>query len=263
MTWSSTLSGTPVASRTPLDVVEAYSGAWLERVELADGRVAVVKHLPEEGDWLTRVTDGLGRTRALWHSGLLGRLEPAVEHGILDVTRHRDLGTGDHGIGDHDIVVMEDLAARLWPHSSKLDRRTVRGAMAALAALHDVGERVVARGVGEIRLCSIGARYGVFAPAFHSGDQGPNPHRFRDGILDGWEMFAEYMDSDVVGPSPRCTPTPTRSFAGSTPLARRRRSCTAMPDQRTSASRVDDSPPSTGASSPGSVRVRSTWRGSR
>ncbi|MGH9139229.1 MAG: hypothetical protein ACRD0G_19645 [Acidimicrobiales bacterium] len=178
-----------VTSRTPLKVVEAYSGAWLERVALADGRVVIVKHLPADGDWLTRVTDGLGRTQLLWRSGLLQRLEPAVEHGVLDLVP----------FGDHDAVVMADLTERLWPHPAPLDRGTIREAMAGLAAFHGFGERVVAEGCSdELALCPLGSRYGMFAPAFHAADRCPNPHPVRDRILAGWELFAEFVDGDVA-----------------------------------------------------------------
>ncbi|MGH9187129.1 MAG: hypothetical protein ACRD0U_15130 [Acidimicrobiales bacterium] len=180
---------TGVTSRTRLDVVEAYSGARLERVALADGRVVVVKHLPTDGDWLTRATDGLGRTQLLWRSGVLGRLAPAVEHGVLDVV----------SCGDHDAVVMADLSERLWPHPAPLDHGTIRDAMAGLARMHGLGERLVTRGcLDGLAMCPVGARYGMFAPAFHAGDPGPNPHPVRDRILAGWELFAECVDGDVA-----------------------------------------------------------------
>lgn len=179
---------TQVIARTPLDGVEAYSGSWLERVELADGRAVVVKHLPAEGDWLTRATDGLGATQLLWHSGLLRRLELAVEHGILAI----------ECFDDHDAVVMEDLSDRLWPPTVPLDRTAARAALAGLGELHDLGERTAIRdGAGNLRLCSVGARYGMFTPGFHAGDDGPNPHPARDRILGGWELFDEMVDADV------------------------------------------------------------------
>src|SRR6266511_3523202 len=40
--------------------VQAFSGARFEHVALADGRRLVLKRLPPEGDWLTRVTGGAG-----------------------------------------------------------------------------------------------------------------------------------------------------------------------------------------------------------
>ena len=183
------LLGTPVRSRAAVDATEAYSGAWIEKVELVDGTSLVLKHLPATGDWLTRATGGLGRTRALWDRGLFGHLEPAVEHGILDVAAT---------IG-HDVVVMRDLSDRLWPAATPLHRRDVSDALAGLARLHQLGERLIAEGhVGNLRLCPEGARYRMFAPGVLSDDDGPNPHPARDRILAGWEAFAETVDADIL-----------------------------------------------------------------
>jgi hypothetical protein len=71
-------------TRTPLTIGEAYSRARIERIVLASGRSIVLKHLPAGGDWLTRATRRLGRTRQLWDSGLPRRLTPAVDHGTVD-----------------------------------------------------------------------------------------------------------------------------------------------------------------------------------
>ena len=64
-------------------MVEAFSGARLERVVLEGGRRLVLKHLPPEGDWLTRATDGAGRFRLLWEHGLLARVEPFADHTVI------------------------------------------------------------------------------------------------------------------------------------------------------------------------------------
>jgi hypothetical protein len=186
---NSPVLATPMLTREPLALVESYSGAWLERVELADGQIVVLKHLPAEGDWLSRVTDGLGRMQLLWHSGLLRQLGPAVEHGILDVGR----------LDDHDVVVMVDLSDRLWPHTTPLDRRAVRDALVGLAGVHDRGERLVADdSFGDLGLCAVGDRYGMFAPGFHRSDNGPHPHPLRERIVTGWEVLAESVDADVA-----------------------------------------------------------------
>jgi hypothetical protein len=154
-----------------------------------DGRAVVLKHLPAAGDWLTRAADGLGRTRVLWESGLLGRLEPAVDHGTLEIT----------ATGDHDVVVMRDLSDRLWPAGAPLEREAIGDGLAGLARLHQLGQRVVADGgVDDLQLCSVGARYAMFAPGLHAHDEAPNPHPFRDGIDRAWGIFDETVDADVV-----------------------------------------------------------------
>ncbi len=60
--------------------VQAFSGARFEHVALADGRRLVLKRLPPEGDWLTRVTGGAGRARLLWDSGILAQVAATVDH---------------------------------------------------------------------------------------------------------------------------------------------------------------------------------------
>jgi hypothetical protein len=180
---------TEVIARAPVDVEEAYSGSRIERLWLSGGRVVVLKHLPAEGDWLTRATAGLGRAQLLWHSGLLRRLEPAVEHGTCGVV----------AFDDHDALVMEDLAERLWPHSMPLTLSHARVALAGLVDVHDLGARLVASGnVNELDLCSVGQRYGMFAPATHAADDGPHPHPGRDRIVKGWDFFFATVDADVA-----------------------------------------------------------------
>ncbi len=64
---------------------QAYSGARFESVVLTDGRRLVLKHLPVDGDWLTRATGGGGRLRALWDNEILSRVAASVDHAIVAV----------------------------------------------------------------------------------------------------------------------------------------------------------------------------------
>lgn len=177
------------ACRAPLtELAEAYSGARLERVALADGRRLVCKHLAPEGDWLTRATDGLGRLRAMWESGVFGRIGRFLDHTILDVP----------AIGGHDVVVMRDASDDLVPAGLPVSRATSRSLLRGLASMH--------RGRRDATLerpCPIGARYAMFAPAVHRHDTGPGPHALAAGIARGWEIFADNVDADVAAPSRR------------------------------------------------------------
>jgi hypothetical protein len=79
-----------IAERSPLVAeagASAHSGARFERMVLANGRRLVLKHLPPEGDWLTRVTGGASRTRLLWDSGILAEVAASVDHAIVAVVR--------------------------------------------------------------------------------------------------------------------------------------------------------------------------------
>jgi hypothetical protein len=174
-----------VVRRDPLEgIVEAYSAATLERVELADGRRLVLKHLSPHGDWLTRASGGTDRVRRLWETGVLNRVGAVVDHTVVDVVQ----------IDGHDVIVMRDASAELLPPGVPITRSTSRRLLAGLARLHDLGRSEPVQ-----PLCPIGARYGMFAPAVHVADRGPGRHPSRDFIVAGWEAFAELVDPDVAG----------------------------------------------------------------
>ena len=165
-----------IVRREPLEgITEAFSGARLERVELADGRRLVYKHLPVGGDWLTRVSGGPDRMRRLWDAGVLERVSPVVDHAVVRIDAE----------DDHDVVVMRDVSDLLVTGTGPVSRATSRQLLAGLAALHEVG-----RAETPLDLCPVAARYGMFAPALHAADPGPNPRPSREQIGEGWELFA-------------------------------------------------------------------------
>jgi hypothetical protein len=165
------------------DVAEAFSGARLERAELPAGRPVVLKHMPPDGDWLTRATGGAGRVRRLWESGLLARIRPLVDHTIIGVLR----------VDGHDVVVMRDATSDLLPPRVPVARATSRALLTRLGAIHDACEGESGGG-----LCPVGARYAMFAPALHTPRGAPGAHPLADRILQGWDLFAEHADDDVV-----------------------------------------------------------------
>jgi hypothetical protein len=170
--------------RSPLDgLVEAYSAATLERVETTDGQSFVLKHLSESGDWLTRASGGRDRVRQLWTSGVLDRVSAVVDHTIVDIV-------DDHG---HDVVVMRDVSQQLLPATGSVSRATSRRLLSGLAALHEHGRREAPQ-----ELCTVGARYQMFAPQIHAADDGPGAHPGREFIVAGWTLFAERASPDIV-----------------------------------------------------------------
>jgi hypothetical protein len=171
------------SARRPLsDITEAFSGARLEQAILPGGKSVVVKFLPLEGDWLTRATQGTGRLRHLWESLLLRDVEPFVDHTVLDM----DV------IDGQDVVVMRDARAELLPPTRPVSLGTSEGLLAGLSAMHDNCLRERDRS-----LCSIAARYAMFAPLFHTTDTGPGRHPMADRIQVGWDLFAEHVDHDT------------------------------------------------------------------
>lgn len=173
-----------IVARRPFDKgTQAYSGATFEGGLLADGRAVVLKHLPAEGDWLTRATNGVGRARLLWESGVLERVAAMVDHAVLDVFRE----------DGHDVVLMEDVSSCLVPAEGRLPRTVVDTLLAGLATLHGEWEGCELDG-----LCSPADRHALFVPAFHRSDDGPNPFVGNQFVLDSWEAFADHVPDDVV-----------------------------------------------------------------
>ena len=162
---------------------QAYSGASFERAVLSDGRHVILKHLPAEGDWLTRATNGIGRARLLWESGLLHRVETTVEHPVVDMF-HED---------GHDVVAMRDVSDVLLPPDGRVTPSQVHRLLAGLARLHADFEGCELAG-----LCSPAQRHSLCIPAMQRADDGPNGFRVRDHLLAGWEAFAEQWPDDVV-----------------------------------------------------------------
>ena len=173
-----------IAERMELPAaMEALSGARFERVVLADGRRLVLKRLPPEGDWLTRLTAGAGRLRRLWDSGTLAEVAATVDHSIVALVPSN--GT--------DVVVMRDVTDSLVPAAGAVSRTTAWRLLAGLAALHRAWEGRAIAG-----LCRPAARYELFAPRQHAPNCGPNPHPNRALILAGWDTFAKLVPTDVA-----------------------------------------------------------------
>jgi Phosphotransferase enzyme family len=162
---------------------EALSGARFERVVLGDGRRMVLKYLPPEGDWLTRLTAGAGRLRLLWDSGTLAQVAVTVDHTIVALVPSNGA----------DVVVMRDVSDTLLATGSRVSPPQIRKLVAGLAVLHRAWQGHALDG-----LCPPEARYRLFAPHLHASDDGPNRHPAREIILAGWQVFAEIVPTDVA-----------------------------------------------------------------
>jgi hypothetical protein len=162
---------------------EALSGAHFERVVLRDGRRMVLKYLPPDGDWLTRLTAGASRLRLLWDSGTLAQVAATVDHTIVALVPSNGA----------DVVVMRDASDTLLATGTRVSLPQVRTLVAGLAELHRAWQGHPLDG-----LCPPEARYRLFAPHPHASDDGPNRHPAREIILAGWQVFAEIVPADVA-----------------------------------------------------------------
>lgn len=159
-----------------------FTGSELRRVELPDQTV-VLKRLDKRGDWLSRATNGVGRTARLWTSGLLREIEPVVEHGVIGVIE-RD---------EHDVLVMHDLSSWLIPPEAWVDDATIDAVLCRMARLHDHAVGIDVEG-----LCSTFERANFCNPAFHELDAGPNPIRAgARGLRDGYQFIRDRLGAEA------------------------------------------------------------------
>lgn len=180
---TSTIRLDDVLMREPFASGPLASGSTFERAVLPDGCGVVLKHLPANGDWLTRGSGGDGRARLLWESGVLDAVAAHADHAVIGMGR-------EHG---HDVVVMRDVGASLLPARTRLTTPAMGDLLRGLAQIHDAWE-----GRSPPGLCAPGTRHRIASPAFHRDDTGPHPCPFSAALLRGWEQFAELAPDDVT-----------------------------------------------------------------
>jgi thiamine kinase-like enzyme len=169
--------------RVVLSGHEGKSGAGLERIRLADGRVLICKRIEPGSDFTIEATGGLpGREILLWRAGVLDRLPTGVEHALVDAWVE----------GDTTVLVMRDLGDAMLTWNHRLDADRTRWVMGRVAALHRAF-------LGEVvpDVVPLQQTLAVFAPATARplADQGIELMRL---TLHGWELFAELVPDDVA-----------------------------------------------------------------
>ena len=117
----------------------------------------------------------------MWEAGLVGRMPPNVEHGIVAVE-------ADEGGWD---VFMRDLSACLLPTGARLDRAGVARVLSAVADVHDEfwGEAFP-------ELCSIEDRYHLLSPRTIRRER--ELGNSADALTAGWEAFAEHVPAEIA-----------------------------------------------------------------
>ncbi|MCA1845113.1 MAG: hypothetical protein LC792_18345 [Actinobacteria bacterium] len=167
-----------VIERMPLQT-SGKSGARLERVTTADGRILIVKFVDPEDDWVVRATGDDGRLFRLWSAGMFGRL-PAGVDSVIETVEELPRGW---------VVVMRDVTQSLVPAGRLLTRQESRRAVAAASSVHDAFAGIAIDG-----LCPLVDRLSFLAPAVARATTG-NP--IREFILDGWTRFFDLVPEDV------------------------------------------------------------------
>src|SRR4051794_5768341 len=169
--------------RVALSGHEGKSGAGLERVRLADGRVLIVKRVEPGADFTIEATGGLpGREILLWRAGVLDRLPPGVEHALVDAWVE----------GDSTVLVMRDLGDAVLTWDDRLDADRVRWVMERTAALHRAF-----LGEAPADVVPLQQTLALFAPSTVRplAEQGIELMRL---VLRGWELFGELVPADVA-----------------------------------------------------------------
>lgn len=188
-------------ARAPL-ASAGVSGARLDRVTLADGRVLVEKTIEPRSDWLMRATGDDGRVFRLWRAGIFDRLPPDVDSAVVRVEERAEGWT----------VVMRDVTDVLVPAGRPVARTQSRRLLAAAGSLH------AAFAGSEIDgLCPLVDRLAFLTP---SAVRGVHDHPLRDLVLEGWRRFAEVAPPDAGAPVLELLERPGRLAAA---LGRHRR----------------------------------------
>jgi len=170
-----------VVEHEPL-ISRGWSGNILERLVLADGSRLVAKQIVPGSNWIDRHTADEGREALLFRSGVLDRVQTAIDHTI--VAAERD--------GEAWWVVMKDVSDSLLPDDKRLSRAESLRIFAAANQMWDEfwGEQVP-------HLCPLWDRFRLFSPAIAESERAgldllPKQYEVF------WEAFAEAVDSDVA-----------------------------------------------------------------
>lgn len=170
-----------VAEHEPL-ISRGWSGNILERLMLADGSRLVAKRIVPGSNWIDRHTADEGREALLFRSGVLDRVQAAIDHTI--VAAERD--------GEAWWVVMKDVSDSLLSDEKRLSRAE---SLRVLASANQMWDEFWDEAVPH--LCPLRDRLCLFSPAIAQSE--------RDGVdllpkqfEVFWEAFAEAVDTDVA-----------------------------------------------------------------
>ena len=167
-----------VIARVPL-ISAGVSGARLERVTMADGRVLIAKTIDQHADWLMRATGDDGRLFRLWSEGVLQRLPAGIDTAVEAV---EELPGGC-------IVVMRDVSDSLVAADHVLTREQSRRVVAAMSSLHDTFAGTRIQG-----LCPLVDRLAFLTPTV---TRATADDPLRGMVLEGWSRFPELVPGEV------------------------------------------------------------------
>jgi hypothetical protein len=175
----------------PFNTHLSRSGSSLLVVETNDGRALrryLVKRVSLEYDWIMRVTeDRHCRSVTLWQSGLLDRLKPVIDHGIVACARD----------GEGWAILMRDMTEALLPINQQLsttDNERLLGAMAAMHATYWNATELANPALG---LCSLRVVFRSLSPETVRKDPHGGNAAAR-ALVDGWELLFTWVEPEVA-----------------------------------------------------------------
>ena len=172
-----------VVERVALSEHAGMSGAPLERVRLADGRVLIVKRFTPETDLTLALSGGeVGWEHVLWQSGALAQLPVGVSHAIVDTW----VENGET------VIVMRDLGTAMLTWENRLDADRGTWLMEHVGRLHRHF-----LGHPPDGLAPLDQTLSLFAP---KRIQAYKDIRLLEVALRGWEIFEDTVPADVAGP---------------------------------------------------------------
>lgn len=171
--------------RAVLSGHEGLSGAGLERLRLADGRLVVVKRVNPDTDLTLSMTDGtIGREHLLRTSGAFDRLPEGVGHAVLNTWVE----------GDTTVIVMRDLGDAVLTWEDRLPAGPTTWMIERVAAMHRTFLDEPPEG-----LAPIGPVLDLFSPR-RIGFMAARGHELMQQATHGWELFGNTVPVDVAMP---------------------------------------------------------------
>lgn len=176
--------------RRPLVTGDGKSGSELELVVI-DGERFVLKVLHPDADWTMRGFGDIGcRPVAVWTTGLLDALPPAIDHAVVGAAA----GLGRNGWGG--ALLLRDRSDHLFPAGDEPisfeDHRQLLAHLAEMcAAFWEPSDDVP-------RMLSLESRWSAFGPTWMTAEEARGwPDAVPKIACEGWERFAQRAPRDV------------------------------------------------------------------
>jgi hypothetical protein len=148
----------------------------------------IIKRMSLAWDWIMRNSEDYHcRSVRLWQVGLLDRLPPEIEHGIVACAHD----------GEGWAVLMRDVSAGLVPYA-RFSVEANEQFLSALAAIHATFWQMPELDDPSLGLCTLRQLYTILSPQTGHREAGG-----LDGtpkwILEGWGLLKTLMAEDVAG----------------------------------------------------------------